>query len=306
MENDDRVDEYLKRIDINRPEDVPDEEYLAQLHVGHLTHIPFETFDLIDIKQLNIEQDQIFRKLVQEKRGGVCCEMNGLFAFILQNFNYKIEFIPCGVYAVETESYSDLYTHIAMRVTTKNGTKYLCDVGFSVDPLTPLYFQTDCVQYALNGFYQIIKSDDQLYYQLRNGCLKNKNDQFSLTSSSLQTLIVDIDPERIAWRISYRFPIDFDEKTLTLQDFKFKCPSIVHSPGVILNHQSICHIHTYQPTVGAYSLNGKKYSEWIIQNGHAIRKNAPSSIDEKEVEKLLQENFNLNIERKIELVDSLI
>jgi arylamine N-acetyltransferase len=45
MENDTRIDEYLKRIEVNRPTNGPDKEYLIQLHIGHLTHIPFETIE---------------------------------------------------------------------------------------------------------------------------------------------------------------------------------------------------------------------------------------------------------------------
>ncbi len=72
MANDNRVDEYLKRIEVSRPINGPTEEYLNQLHIGHLTHIPFETFDLIDIKQLDISLDYIFNRFVRQSLGGVC------------------------------------------------------------------------------------------------------------------------------------------------------------------------------------------------------------------------------------------
>ncbi|UJR09864.1 hypothetical protein I4U23_014086 [Adineta vaga] len=303
MENENRVDEYLQRIELNRPNNISDEEYLIQLHIGHLTHIPFETFDLIDLKELNIELDYIFERLVRQKRGGVCYQMNGLFAFILQNFNYKVQLIPCGVYWNDKDDYFDDYSHLAICVTLKNGEQFLCDVGFSMDSLTPLFFRKDCIQYATNGFYRLTKMNDQLYYKLEQGYLK-KDVQFPL-SSTFQTSIVDIDPECISWRNSYRFRINFAEKSTKLEDFQSTCPYIVHSPDVFLNHYTVCHLHTCQPTigVGAYAISGKEYCEWIYKDGHMIRTLTPLSTDESELKQLLKEKFNLIIERKIELVN---
>ncbi|CAF1373866.1 unnamed protein product [Rotaria sordida] len=197
MKNDNHLDQYLKRIEVNYPTNRCTQEYLNQLHVGHLTHIPFETFDLIDLKELNISPDYIFDRLVRQNRGGVCLQMNGLFTFILNKLNYNVQLIACGIYNNEIDDYFDGNTHLALFVTLDNGTKLLCDVGFSRDFLTPLYFRTDCIQFATNGFFRLIKDDDGLYYRLERGFL-NENDNISLpTSSSPQTHIIDINPKRI-------------------------------------------------------------------------------------------------------------
>jgi len=55
----DCVEKYLKWIEVNQSNKGPNTEYLIQLHIGHLTHIPFEIFDLIDLKQLDISPDYI-------------------------------------------------------------------------------------------------------------------------------------------------------------------------------------------------------------------------------------------------------
>ncbi|CAF1239479.1 unnamed protein product [Rotaria sordida] len=197
MKNDNHLDQYLQRIEVNYPTNGCTQEYLNQSHVDHLTHIPFETFDLIDLKELNISPDYIFDRLVRQNRGGVCLQMNGLFTFILNKLNYNVQLIACGIYNNEIDDYFDGNTHLALFVTLDNGTKLLCDVGFSRDFLTPLYFRTDCVQFATNGFFRLIKDDDGLYYRLERGFL-NENDNISLpTSSSPQTHIIDINPKRI-------------------------------------------------------------------------------------------------------------
>lgn len=303
MKNDTHVDEYLKRIEVNRPINGPDKEYLIRLHIGHLTHIPFETFDLIDLKQLNISPDYIFDRIVRQNRGGVCYQMNGFFSLILKSLNYNVQLIPCGVYSVDGNYFYDDHSHLSLCVTLDNGERILCDVGFSRDFLTPLFFRTDCIQYATNGFFRLTKTDDGLSYQLEKGFL-NKDEKISLPSlSPAQTQIVDINPECIKWTISYRFPIDFLEKSTKLEDFQSTCSYIIQSPDIILNHCTICRIHTCQPFIGAYTIVGKEFCESKIENGMENQTRSPlSADDDQEFKKLLKEKFNLIIERKIELM----
>ncbi|CAF1242723.1 unnamed protein product [Rotaria sp. Silwood1] len=302
MENNHHLDEYLKRIEVNFPTNDCMEEYLNQLHIGHLTHIPFETFDLIDFKELNISLDYIFNRLVRQNRGGVCYQMNGLFAFILNKLNYNVKLIACGVYNDKNDNYFDVHSHAALFVTLDNDTQFLCDVGFAKDFLTPLFFRTDCIQYATNGFFRLIKSNDGLYYILQRGFLiDNNNISLPISSSTPKTHIIDINPERIKWITSYRFSIDFHEKSIKLDDFKNTCSYIIHSPDVILNHCTICRIYRYKPINGAYGIIGKEYWEWIIENGIETRKHYPIFDNDIELKKLLKEKFNLNIERKIQL-----
>jgi arylamine N-acetyltransferase len=302
MENDNCVEEYLKRIGVNQPTNGPDEEYLIQLQMGHLTHIPFETFDLIDLKQLDISPDYIFDRLVNQRRGGVCFQINGLFEMILKKFNYNVQMIPCSAYGVDINDYLANYSHVSLCVTLNNGTKFLCDVGFSRDFLTPLFFRTDCIQFAINGFFRLTKTEDGLYYKLERGFLNEDDNILLPTSSSPQTHIIDINPERIKWMASYRFSIDFSERSTKLEDFRDICPYILHSPEVRLNRYTICRINTYKPSIGAYGIIGKEYWEWIIENGIEIRKHHLIA-DDNELKKLLKEKFNLIIERKIELAD---
>jgi arylamine N-acetyltransferase len=302
MDHPNSLDDYLKRIEVDRPKNGSDEEYLSQLQIGHLTHIPFETFDLIDLKVLNISFDYVFDRLVNQHRGGVCFQMNGLFSSMLKKLNYNVQIIPCSVYDNDVDIYLDGFSHASLFVTLDNGTKLLCDVGFSRDFLTPLFFRTDCVQFATNGFFRLIKTDDGLHYEVQRGFL-NKDHHISLPSSTFpRTHIIDIDPERIKWLASYRFPIDFSEKKTKIEDFNDVCSYIIHSPEVILNHCTICRVHTLKPAVGSYGIIGKDFWEWTVENGIETRKHYPLSLDDDELKKLLKEKFNLTIERKLELV----
>lgn len=306
MENDVHIAEYFKRIEIDYPTDGCNEEYLNQLHVNHLTHIPFETFDIIDLKELNISLDYIFDRLVRQNRGGVCFQMNGLLGFILQKLNCDVKIIPCCVYHEQTSRFLARSSHAALFVTLDNGTEYLCDVGYGRNFLTPLYFRIDCIQYASNGFFRLTKSEDGLNYQVERGFL-TETDRITIPTSVLpRTHIIDINPECIKWIISYKFPIDFYQRSTKLDDFKDICSYIIHAPDVILNHCTICRIYTYKPVNGAYGIIGKEYWQWVTENGIETREHYPILDNDDEIKKLLKEKFHLTIERKLRLVDDSI
>lgn len=303
MIDDQQLDEYLKRIDLNHPTDGCTAEYLNQLQVGHLTHIPFETFDLIDIKELNISLDDSFHRLVRQKRGGVCCQMNGVFSTILKKLNYNAKLIACTVFLPETKAYATDESHLSIHVRLNNGITYLCDVGYFNDFLTPLFFRTDCIQHATNGFFRLKKSEDGLYYELQRGYL-NSNENVRLLNPLIpQTYIVDIEPERFKWINSYRFSTDFLNKSTEVSDCQNSCSSILYSPDVILNHCTMVRMSKIKPNVGNYMIIGKDYIDTIFENGIETRHRYPISENDDGLKKLLKEKFNLVIDRNIQLVD---
>src|SRR5688572_26521258 len=51
---------------------------LRALHRAHLLAIPYENLDIHLGRRLTLEPEAIFDKLVDERRGGWCFEMNGL------------------------------------------------------------------------------------------------------------------------------------------------------------------------------------------------------------------------------------
>ena len=292
--------EYLQRIELARPTHGPDEDYLIQLHIGHLTHIPFETFDLIDLKQLNITPDYVFERIVRQRRGGVCYQMNGLFSSMLRKVGYHVQLIPCNVYDIENDAYLHARSHLSLLVTLDNNERFLCDVGFSRDFLTPLFFRMDCVQFASNGFFRLSRTSDGLFYQVERGFLPETDPE---PIASMRTRIVDIDPQRIHWIVSYRFPFDFTDKPIAVDYFEDTCPFIVNSPKVILNHCSICRIHTVTPSVGACGIFGRELHTWVINNGVETRQHHPIDQNDASLKQLLNETFNLTIDRSITLVD---
>ena len=71
-------DSYLHRINC-AGEIIPTVDCLKALQHAHLYTIPFENFDILLGRDINLEPEVLFHKMVHKKRGGYCFELNGLF-----------------------------------------------------------------------------------------------------------------------------------------------------------------------------------------------------------------------------------
>ena len=63
---------------------------LRGLHRAHLLSIPYENLDIHLGVPLTLDPERIFAKLVDERRGGWCYEMNGLFGHVLDSLGFDV------------------------------------------------------------------------------------------------------------------------------------------------------------------------------------------------------------------------
>ena len=85
------VKKYLERIGID---DIPEPtvENLIMIQKAHLQTIPYETCD-ISLRNMvpSMELEDIYNKIVEQKRGGYCFELNGALAWLLKNLGYHVK-----------------------------------------------------------------------------------------------------------------------------------------------------------------------------------------------------------------------
>ncbi|MGQ0649419.1 MAG: arylamine N-acetyltransferase family protein [Gemmatimonadaceae bacterium] len=86
---------YLDRVDHAGAID-PTLATLVALHRAHLPAIPYENLDILG-RELTLDPDSIFRKLVVERRGGWCYEMNGLFGRALESLGFEVRYVSGAV-----------------------------------------------------------------------------------------------------------------------------------------------------------------------------------------------------------------
>lgn len=132
-------DAYLQRI--NHTGDIsPTEKHLKELHHAHLYTIPFENFDILLGKGINLEPKALFDKLVRKKRGGYCFEQNGLFLMALNAFGFDTRVLLGRVHITGTPGGR---SH-QLTLITLQGKQWIADVGFGDDtPRTPFPLELD-------------------------------------------------------------------------------------------------------------------------------------------------------------------
>ncbi len=121
------VRKYFARIGLEMPEEiVPNSELLRKLHFAHCTTVPYENLDMMRGIPTSLEEEALFRKIVEEGRGGLCFELNGSFGFLLTALGYKVT--DYAARYLRGESSLPMRRHRVMKVEATDGV-WLCDVG---------------------------------------------------------------------------------------------------------------------------------------------------------------------------------
>lgn len=129
-----RVDGYLERIGVDGPLDAS-AETLGRLQVAHLLAVPFENLDIHLGREIVLDLDAIFEKVVGRRRGGFCYELNGLFGWLLGSLGFDVAMVSARV-AGEDGGFSPEFDHMALLVRLDR--VWLADVGFGAFSRAPL------------------------------------------------------------------------------------------------------------------------------------------------------------------------
>ena len=121
------VKKYFERIGLEMPETiVPDSELLKKIHFAHCTTVPYENVDMIRGIPTSLEEEDMYRKVVEEGRGGICFELNGIFGCLLKALGYKVT--DYAARYLRGESTIPMRRHRVLKVEATDGI-WLCDVG---------------------------------------------------------------------------------------------------------------------------------------------------------------------------------
>jgi N-hydroxyarylamine O-acetyltransferase len=159
MSNEFRLDNYLARIGF-RGTIGSDLVTLAAIHAAHVDVIPFESFDPLLRRQVNLDLASLQEKLVNSRRGGYCFEQNLLLKAALEMIGFSVTGLTARVrWMSPPDSPLGPKTHMLLKVDLPDG-PYLADVGFGVCLLdSPLKFQPDVEQRTAMGTYRLTEAD---------------------------------------------------------------------------------------------------------------------------------------------------
>ncbi|KEQ21751.1 arylamine N-acetyltransferase family protein [Paenibacillus tyrfis] len=190
---------YLQRIEAAEPVQLT-LDGLTQLQKRHVTRIPFENLDILRGIPIALRTEELFDKLVNRRRGGVCYELNGLFSELLHRIGFETHMIAATVYRGEGQ-WGTEGSH-ATNLVLLEGRPSLVDVGFGGNsPRRPVPVTGEEIRDA-DGFYRI-----RPYAELQNGdVLEKKEDR--------------------DWAILYRFSLEPKQ----LEDFAEVCDVTQYAP----------------------------------------------------------------------------
>lgn len=159
------VKAYLERINYQGPLD-PTAESLRALQVAHLLTVPFENLSIHAGEPIVLDDEALFAKIVERRRGGFCYEANGLFASLLRALGFDVVMLSAGV-AVAGGGFGPDFDHMALMVTLEQ--RWLVDVGFGDSFREPLLLDERGVQAQGNRAYRILADGPHLLLMQREG-----------------------------------------------------------------------------------------------------------------------------------------
>jgi N-hydroxyarylamine O-acetyltransferase len=131
---------YLARIGYLEPIK-RDAQTLRGLHLAHMQTVPFENLDIGLKRSILLTNEALWDKLIVQKRGGFCYELNGLFAWLLQELGFEVIYLNARVYNRKGRL-GIPFDHLALlvRIPGEAGA-WLMDVGFGDSFNEPLSFE---------------------------------------------------------------------------------------------------------------------------------------------------------------------
>lgn len=172
------VEAYLERIEYRGLLD-PSAETLKQLQVAHLLTVPFENLSIHRGEPIVLDDEALFHKIVVQRRGGFCYELNGLFAALLRALGFDVTMLSAAVKNPE-EGFGPEFDHMTLMVVLDE--PWLADVGFGDSFREPLRLDMRQEQVQGERAYRIDHDGDRfmLWQRDRNNAWSAQY-RFSLT-----------------------------------------------------------------------------------------------------------------------------
>ena len=212
------VNAYLKRLNYDGLLSVS-AGTLRRLQVAHLFTVPFENLSIHAHEPIVLDDEALFAKIVERRRGGFCYEANGLFAALLRELGFDVAMLSAEVGRANSD-FSPPFDHMALLVRLEQ--RWLVDVGFGDSALEPLQIDVRTDQIQGDDVFRVAR----------------ENEYF--------VLLRRIDDE---WRPQYRFTLTPHEYA----DYAARCRFHQTSPDSHFTQNRICSLATPQ---GRVTLSG--------------------------------------------------
>ncbi len=179
------VETYLTRINYQEPIKA-DLSTLAGLQTAHMLTVPFENLDIGLKRPLKIDEESLWQKIIINKRGGFCYELNGLFAWLLKEIGFEVTYLNARDYHEEDGSFGIDFDHLVLLVRVPGeSTRWVVDAGWGDSFTQPLDLDNPDEQVqGLRGYWlEPFKGGYQLWQRNYEGN-RERQYYFDLTAHS--------------------------------------------------------------------------------------------------------------------------
>ena len=255
------IDAYLKRISYSGSLE-PTADTLRELQLAHLLTVPFENLSIHSGEPIVLEENALFAKIVERRRGGFCYEANGLFAGLLHALGFDVAMLGAGVANSQGE-FGPNFDHMTLMVTLSD--RWLVDVGFGDSFLEPLLLDSRVEQAQGTRAFKIVDDDDDHLILLRRN--------------------LDAD-----WEPQYRFTL----QPYSFADYEEMCQFHQTSPDSHFAKGRICSRATAD---GRVSLSEMRL---ITTTGPEQRRDERTLKDQDEYDRVLRDEFGIvmNVDKR--------
>jgi N-hydroxyarylamine O-acetyltransferase len=205
------VPAYLARISYTGPT-TPDADTLRGIHRAHMLSVPFENLDIPLKRKIVCDENAFVRKIVEQRRGGFCYELNGAFAALLRALGFPVTLLSARVMRDDGNLGPEM-DHLALQVDLDE--PWLADVGFGDSFVEPLRLQVRTAQDQDGRGFRIVSQDDI-----------GRDDELQM----------QVCRDDLSWKTEYSFGL----QPRQLKEFAAMCEYHQTSPESPFTHKRLC------------------------------------------------------------------
>lgn len=148
--------DVFKRIGLEYyPDAKRDYDLLAKVQYAFQKTVPYENLDIIRGVPLSLDSDDLYKKIVTDRRGGYCFEINGFLGDVFRALGYEVTEYFARYLRGETDI--PMRRHRVLKVIC-DGKPYLCDAGIGQSAFRlPLLIEDGAVSEQYGETYKIEK-----------------------------------------------------------------------------------------------------------------------------------------------------
>lgn len=253
-----QVKQYLKRLKYLEETNV-DQTTLTSLHRHHVLSIPFENLDIHLKRPINLDVPSIYQKVVLDKRGGFCYELNFLFYNLLKKLGFDCWIVSSRIYG-DREILGPDFDHMSIIVALQD--RWLVDVGYGDLFIEPVKIKDKHSQEDRFKTYRIDQTGTTQY----------------LLSASTATG-------------GFKSRYVFDDTARQIEDFHEQCAWKQYAEESHFVKNRLCTIPTSK---GRITLRNDK----LIRREHGLREECPVE-SELEFRAILKREFGVDLDKCI-------